>query len=200
MARPKTASDEEILQAAHRVISRRGFEGFSLAEVAREVGISRSAIIQRFESTRALKLKLTDKMIDRFRDALNSLPVIRSGDGLIALMSFIGDMVKGRDNLAVFMQNLQADFNDDEFNALELRRIETLRQAISARMPEVKIDHDSAVLAFIANMGGSLMQWQIWSDADASTYLVERTRAWLALAGIAFSQTEPTVPLKVAGK
>jgi AcrR family transcriptional regulator len=34
MGRPFTASDEEVLQAAARVLLRRGPDGFSIAEVA----------------------------------------------------------------------------------------------------------------------------------------------------------------------
>ncbi len=91
MARPKTASDTEILQAAHRVMIRRGFERFTVAEVAREVGVSRSAIIQRFESTEALKIRLTARMVERFRQTLDSLPVSRSEEGLLELTGFIGN-------------------------------------------------------------------------------------------------------------
>ena len=190
MARPKSASDGEILQAAHRVIARRGYEGFSLAEVAREVGISRSAIIQRFESTRALKVTLTNQMIHHFRQALDALPVSRGGDGLIALAAFIGSMISARDALSVFMQNFQADLKDEELSVLERERTEVLVKAISLRMPDLAIEHDSGVMAFMAHMGGSLMQWQFDEDSNdtASEYLAERIKAWLTLAGIPYDK------------
>ncbi len=74
---------------------------------------------------------------------------------------------------------------------MEQQRMEVLRSAVSARMPAVAVEHDSAVLAFIAHMGGSLMQWQVLSEGDAASYLMERTRAWLKLAGIPFSGEAP---------
>jgi AcrR family transcriptional regulator len=49
MARPLSATDEDILQSAQQVMRRRGFEGFSLSEVAREVGLTRTAIALRFK-------------------------------------------------------------------------------------------------------------------------------------------------------
>lgn len=190
MARPKTASDEEILQAAHRVMLRRGHEGFTLSEVAREVGLTRSAIIQRFDSTQSLKITLTAKMVSLFEGALNSLPVSCSGDGLVALVEFIGGMIPDRKQLGAFMQSLQSGIHDKDLVNLESQRSMALHQAISDRMPIVAIDHDSAVLAFMANIGGSLSQWQVWSDVDAKTFLVERTCEWLRLAGIPFEDAE----------
>jgi AcrR family transcriptional regulator len=47
--RPRTASDEEILAATHRVISSVG-PRFTLADVAREIGLAPATLIQRFGS------------------------------------------------------------------------------------------------------------------------------------------------------
>ncbi len=188
MARPKTASDEAILQAAHRVFVRRGYDGFTLSEVAREVGISRAAIIQRFESTHALKMTLTRSMVDQFCKLMDSLPVSRDGDALVSLTAFIGQMVADRQQLGFFMQNLAADMNDEALAKLEAERGRALYTAIAVRMPELTLPHESAVKLFAAHLGGALMQWQLEPEhIDARTYLVERTRAWLDLAGVRYS-------------
>lgn len=188
MARPKSASDREILLAAHRVYARRGRDGFTLSEVAREVGISRAAIIQRFRSTKSLKLTLSQQMVQYFSAALDALPAGRGGDALLSLASFIARMVPDRGQLGAFLQNFQADLQDIELAALEKRRGAIMYAAISERMPDVAIAHDSAVASFAAHIGGSLMQWQANSEeGDVHEFLVSRTRAWLMLAGVEFS-------------
>jgi len=52
--RPRLASDEDILMAAFRAIARLGPARLTLADVAREAGVSAAALVQRFGSKRAL--------------------------------------------------------------------------------------------------------------------------------------------------
>ncbi|MFT5482817.1 MAG: TetR/AcrR family macrolide resistance operon transcriptional repressor [Halieaceae bacterium] len=199
MARPKSASDTDILQAAHRVFALRGPDGFSLAEVAREVKISRAAIIQRYGSTRSLMLTLTQQMVIGFRNLMDGLPVSRSGDALISLAQLIGRMAGSREQLALFQQNLHADLRDDDLTRFEGERSTIWFGAISKRMPETSIPHDTAVALFAAQIGGNLMQLHLQLDAvSASQFLVERTRAWLSLTAIAFSDTIDEYPLSLA--
>ena len=79
---------------------------------------------------------------------------------------------------------LHSNIKDEELAKLERRREEALRAAVSARMPTVAIAREAAVNAFLAHIGGSLMQWEVKTDIDAGTHLVERTKEWLRLAGI----------------
>src|SRR5579864_2718623 len=97
MARPFTATDEDILNAAGRVIARRGPDGFSISEVAADVGLSRAAIILRFKSTHALKVTLLTRMVEQFAFALKALPQTASGDNVLRLAGFIGGYVRSRD-------------------------------------------------------------------------------------------------------
>ncbi len=54
--RPRQASDEDILMAAFRAIARLGPARMTLADVAKDAGVSPAAIVQRFGSKRALLL------------------------------------------------------------------------------------------------------------------------------------------------
>lgn len=195
MARPKHASDEEVLQAAHRIYTERGHQGFTLSELARDVGLSRAAIIQRFDSADALRMKLARERIGRFATILDALPVAHGGDGLVSLAAFIGSLVGERRQLSSFMQNLQADLGAGELLELEKSRGKMLDNAIGLRMPALNIDPHSAVLAFRAQLSGSLWQWQVEErDISARDFLVERTREWLRLAGIPFGETVEYYP------
>jgi TetR/AcrR family transcriptional regulator, macrolide resistance operon repressor len=188
MARPKQASDEQVLQAAHRIYAECGHQGFTLSQLARELGLSRAAIIQRFDSAEALRMRLARERIANFRSLLEQLPAQRSGDALLSLATFIGGMVGSRPQLAAFMQNMQTDLADDEMVQLEKDRGEAMLDAISVRMPETAVDKQSAALAFRAHISGTLLQWQVEErPITPRDFLVERTREWLRLAGIPFS-------------
>src|SRR5580700_2906759 len=100
MGRPFTASDDDILNAAGKVIARRGPDAFSIAEVAADVGLSRAAIILRFKSTHALKVTLLARMVERFCAALQALPQTPSSDNVLRLAAFIGSYVRSRQSLA----------------------------------------------------------------------------------------------------
>src|SRR5581483_11914618 len=102
MGRPFTATDDDILQAAGKVIARRGPDGFSIAEVAADVGLSRAAIILRFKSTAALKVTLLNRMVEKFAAALRTLPQAPGGDNLLRLAAFIGGYIRSRESLASF--------------------------------------------------------------------------------------------------
>jgi TetR/AcrR family macrolide resistance operon transcriptional repressor len=187
MGRPFTASDEQILLAAGKVIALRGPEEFTLAEVAEEVGLSRAAIILRFKSTHALKVTLLTKMVERFARALEVLPTTPSGNNVLRLAAFIGGYVGTRENGAKFFANYyNSNLRNRELLELERQRGEALQQAISRVMPKVSIDHAAAISAFRAHLSGTIMAWISLETPDSRRYMVLRTREWLQLAGIPF--------------
>jgi len=189
MARPFTATDDDILRAAAKVMQRRGPDAFAMAEVAAEVGLSRAAIILRFKSTHDLKVTLLTKMVERFAEALAALPQSPSGDNLLRVAAFIGNHVGSREGSAKYFANyFTTNARDRELFELERLRGEVLRQAISKVMPQVVIDHDSAVTAFRSHLSGSIIAWLGNDEPDSCRHVVLRTREWLRLAGIAFSE------------
>lgn len=188
MARPQSVSDEAILSAAQRVISQRGYDAFTLSEVADEVGLSRAAIILRFKSTQALKLRLTSEAVDRFVQSIEALPLLRNGDGLLDLASFIGARISDRSRVGLFFRMHRANLGDKELAEIEHKRERAWRCAISDRMPKVSISHESAVAAFAAHLAGSILSWEAESERDGAAYLVKRTEEWLTLAHIPFGR------------
>jgi AcrR family transcriptional regulator len=189
MGRPFTASDDEILGAAGKVMARRGPDGFSIAEVAADVGLSRAAIILRFKSTHALKVTLLARMVERFSAALQALPQTPSGDNVLRLAAFIGGYVRSRQSLAGFFSTYSINIQDPELLELELKRGQALRSAIASVMPEVAIDHACAVDAFSAHLTGTIMAWlAVDDDDDPRGFVVRRTTDWLGLAGVPYSE------------
>lgn len=205
MARPQSVSDQGILNAAWRVIAKRGHDSFTLAEVAEEVGLSRAAIILRFKSTKALKLELVVHMTDRFRQKIEAMPASRSGDALLDFADMIGQSIKSHDNFAHFMTVYRGNIQDNELAALERKRGQIMQDAISVRMPKTALDQHCAVLSFMAHLSGSMMQWEGESGISPSDYLIERTQDWLTLAQIQFTRrisnaTQGRLKIRQAGR
>jgi TetR/AcrR family macrolide resistance operon transcriptional repressor len=187
MARTQTVSDEEIFVAARNVISRRGVHGFTLTDVASEVGLSRAAIILRFKSTHALKVQLMERMADAFVGLLEQLPTERSGDSLLAVAAFIGSHMGDRKSLPSFFASYAANMEERELADIEKKRGAALRKAILRVMPETRIDREAAASAFNAHLTGTIMNWVAVAETDSTAFLVQRTREWLLLAEIPFS-------------
>jgi AcrR family transcriptional regulator len=188
MARPQSVSDEEILHVAWQVIARRGYNSFTLAEVAEAVGLSRAAIILRFKSTKALRLRLATHMTDRFEQRFTEMPVSRSGDALLDFAEMMGKWIDSHDKFARFMAIFHENIQDEELAAIERKRGDILHRAVTLRMPKTALDTKSAVLSFRAQLSGAMMQWEVESGVSPSDYLVARTQDWLTLAQIEFTR------------
>ena len=189
MARPFTASDDDILRAAAIVMHRRGPDAFALAEVATEVGLSRAAIILRFKSTHDLKLTLLTKLVESFENELQTLPNTPSGDNLLQVAAFVGDRLRSRKGGSKFFANyFTTNVRDRDLLKLEIRRGAALNQAVSKVMPPVAIDHASAVRTFISHLTGCIVAWLGEGDRDSRGYLIVRTKEWLKLVNIPFSE------------
>ena len=74
MPRHKSISDEELLDRALPVIGRAGPAGFTLADVAREVGVSPATLLQRFGDKQTLIERVFSRDNERFVDWIGNLP------------------------------------------------------------------------------------------------------------------------------
>lgn len=188
MARSPTVSDEEILDAAKTVLYRRGPDAFTLAEVATAVGLSRAAIILRFKSTQELKITLLGKMVSSFTLEVENLPKTPGGDNLLKIAAFIGNRLSDVQSLSSFLNNHLSNISEPALADLEKKRGAAWFNAISRAMPPVAIDHDAAVAAFSAHLSGTLLAWPGRDNETCLNYMLRRTREWLRLAGIPYSE------------
>lgn len=78
MPRPKLVSDADILDATRRVLLRQG-AGFTLSDVATEVGLSRAALIQRFTNKAGLERHLAAYHLGALQRLIGGLPVTNKG-------------------------------------------------------------------------------------------------------------------------
>lgn len=188
MARPQTLSDDEIIEGAMRVIRRAGYDRFTLSEVARETGLSRPAILKRFKSAQALKVIVSKHAVDAFVARLDALPVERSGDGLLALVDFMGSMTRTHTGVARFFARHRGNLTNPALAAIERRRGKAWIDAIEARMPKTQLKRHDAARGFAALLSGAVMQWQNMPGANGAAYLRERAEDWLVLARIHYNK------------
>lgn len=71
----------QILDAAERLVQERGFNGFSYADVARELGVTKAALHYHFGSKAELGDALIDRYATRFFEALGKVDVEQTDAG-----------------------------------------------------------------------------------------------------------------------
>jgi AcrR family transcriptional regulator len=182
MARPRTASDEDILRAAFVAISRLGPARLTLADVAREAGLTPAALVGRFGSKRGLLLAAAadaaggDAYIfpglrQRHRSPLAALYGLAE-----CLAGLYGETPEAVAHTLAFAQ---ADLNDPEFHQHALTGSLGMRTGIrqfvreSIAKGELRpCDATRLAGALHATLTGSLINW--------ATHRQGRLAAWLS--------------------
>jgi len=194
--RPRQASDEDILRAAFRAISRIGPAKLTLADVAGEAGISAAALVQRFGSKRALLLAAAkdaaagDQYIFpalRARHASPAAAIV----GLAECMSLMGTTPAEIANNLAF---LQIDLPDDDFHRHALAASVGMREGIRGLVRDAmaageltKGDPARLASALHATLNGSMVNWAVHRDGPMTSAIARDLRAvlgpWLTAAG-----------------
>jgi len=130
-AEHKQRRREEILEGAQRAFARHGYEGATVARLEEEIGLSRGAIFNYFESKEALFVALVARSSDRFVD-------IWLERGYRSLLEAVAH--EDADWLSVQIEAARRVRTDERFREqVELleQRTESQRQERHARLSEV---------------------------------------------------------------
>lgn len=179
--RPRTASDDAILDAAQRAIDRHGPASFTLAHITAEIGLAPATLVQRFGSKRglilALKARLPRLTVEAFgaEDAsLEPAPTDRLQD---ALRRLTGPVASAAD-LANRIAFLQLDLTDPAVrdaataHQTELRRqIRQLLVAATAHGELVRHDHTRLAQAIATAWFGSMTTWSLAGEGEFAVWL-----------------------------
>ena len=182
MARPRTASTEDILRAAFVAIGRLGPARLSLADVAREAGLTPAALVVRFGSKRALLLAAA---ADAAGGDAYIFPGLRQRHrSPLAALYGLADCLAGLfgETPQAVAHNLaftQAEVNDAEFHQHALRGSRGMRtgirQLVREAMAKGELRPGNATRlagALHATLIGSLTSW--------ATHREGRLAAWLS--------------------
>lgn len=167
MARPRTITDERLLQAAEVVIGQVG-PGFTLAQVATEARVAVGTVAQRFGSKNGLLQALsrlnTQTVIERMRERAQVADPV---EGLRAAVVVVYEGLGSAETAANHLGQLGVDIGDPELRALlgehftaveaELR---VLMRAAARRLPGAPgVVRAARVLLGVAN--GAALDWSI---------------------------------------
>ncbi len=180
MPRPKTVDDDAVLDAAVRVVDRRGPAGLTLAAVAEEAGLSAATLVQRFASKRGLLLALAGRGAGTGGSTLRAA-ARRHRSPLRALVAGLVDMsaaVDRPDVLANQLAFLQMDLSDPDFHEPALAHARAVRaevrELLDAAVARGELrPQDTARLAQAVQTtyNGALITWAIHREGRLGTWL-----------------------------
>jgi AcrR family transcriptional regulator len=186
MPRRKTITDDEILERALPVIARAGPGGFTLADIARAIGLSPATLLQRFGNKKSLVERAFARDNARFAEWVEALPV---GSGMGATLAVY------RAATATFHENpepeladhllwLREDIRDPVFNAMARARFALFRSAIMRRLPPLRLPAEDVANLLDAQCHGAIIQWAIEPRGTLTEHVIESIARVLQLAAV----------------
>lgn len=181
--RPRATSDSAILIAAHRAVTRVGPMRLTLADVAREAGVSPATLVQRFGSKRQLLLALVAASSGDAEDQWAPIQALARQSPRKALFAYaecMAGLAPTPEALANQLSFLQMDLVDPEFHRVAVAHAretltflkKTLDDAVA--MGELTPCNTKRLARAVqATVGGSLVQWAIDRDGQLRSRLRE---------------------------
>jgi AcrR family transcriptional regulator len=185
--RPRATTDEDLLAATHRVVSRLG-PNLTLADVAKEAGVSPATLMQRFGSKRGLLLAFAAAGSG---DVSQELAAIRAKHpsplaAVYEVARCMAAMAETPETLANSLAFLQMDLVDPEFHQHALEHSRGMQAGLKALLDEAVKERELAptdtmrlARAVQAMIGGSLLQWAIDRDGTVADRITEDLGALL---------------------
>jgi AcrR family transcriptional regulator len=180
-ARPRKVTDEDLYAATYRAMTRLGPGELTLAEIAREAGVTPAVLVQRFGSKRALLLALAEQHAGS-ADAFMHELAQRHESPLTALRAYAECMSQLATTPAAFARTLaylQIDLEDEDFRRHLLRNAKATRAglqrlvAAAIEAGELRRDTDAGRLAEVleALVSGSMMTWAFYRKGTAASWV-----------------------------
>jgi len=171
--RPRATSDADILSATYRIVSRLG-PNLTLADIAKEAGISPATLVQRFGSKRGLLLALASSGSQGLPEEFARIRAAHRSP--LAALVGVGDcmaaMAESPETLSNSLAFLQMDLVDPEFHKHALAHSRAMRSEIARLLDEAvaagelqECDTRKLARAVQSLLGGSMLQWAIDRDS-----------------------------------
>jgi AcrR family transcriptional regulator len=188
MPRPRTISDEAVLDAVLALALRVGPARVTFAAAAAEAGLSAATLVQRFGSKRELLLAADKRGIDLWVGALDRSaavsPLARVVEGLVLAV----DPAATPEQMANSVAMLQLDLADPDFHAETLRGAQAVRARIARDLDaalaagELRSGTDVATLAKLVETTyhGAMIGWAIHREGTLADWMREQVETVLA--------------------
>ena len=184
MPRRKSISDAEILERALPLMAKAGPAGFTLADVARAVGVAPATLIQRFGDKQTLIERAFASDNDRFVAWLEGLP---QGVGAAVVVRIYADATRlfgDNPSLSDHLLWLREDIRDPALNRLARRRFALFRVEIVKRLPPLPIPAQRAARLLDAQYHGAVVQWALEPKGKLADFVAHSLKDWFRLSGL----------------
>jgi AcrR family transcriptional regulator len=180
MSRPRTTSDETILDAVSRVIARVGPGTLTLADVAEEAGHSPAGLVQRFGSKHGLLLALART---RAAGVHAEFAAVRAGNPspTEALMETLAGMTHHADTPEALAHHLAfalMDLHDAEFHRAAFTHARAMLDEIGASLYAMvaagelsECDTESVARTVQTAYNGALVTWSVYRQGTLTEWL-----------------------------
>jgi AcrR family transcriptional regulator len=188
MPRPRSISDDAILDAVLDLAHRIGPARLTFAAVAAEVGLSAATLVQRFGTKRDLLLAADKRGVDLWVGALDrstaASPLGRVVEGLVLAVEGVATPELMANSVAM----LQLDLADPDFHAETLRGARAVRARVERDLSaaldagELRAGTDVATLATLVETTyhGAMIGWAIHRECPLAEWMRAQVEAVLA--------------------
>lgn len=181
MARPRKATDDQIFEAAYRVMLRRGPAEWTLADIAAEAGLSAGALVQRFGSKRQLLVVLIARFAEAVPDMYAALRA-KHRSPLAALRAYaahVACLAASPGELAHHLDYLKLDLTDPQMHPHFKRQAEAARSFVSATLADAvargelrKGTNVRRLTRLVESViGGALFTWATYREGPAGDWM-----------------------------
>jgi AcrR family transcriptional regulator len=189
MPRPKKATDEQVFEAAVRLMGRLGPAELTLAGIAEEAGVTAAALVQRFGSRRGLQLALAERVAGKTPDLFAELRT-RHREPLAAIRAYAACYAGMGDSPAAVARSLGyllQDLTDPDLNSRVRAQARATRDGLrllvrdAVRAGALKPNTDVGALSrtIEAVLGGSLLAWAFYQEGPSARWVATDLEAIL---------------------
>ena len=188
--RPQKVTDDDVFGAAQRAMSRRGPHELTLADIAKEAGVTAGRLVQRFGSKRGLFLAIAERFAGSAGPVFQGLRAAHPSPlaAIRAYAACMADLAPTPEALLRNLAYLQLDLTDNLLrghlveNARATRReIEALvKAAVAAGELRPEVDARALGRTVETVVGGSLMSWATYREGKAADWMLRELDAVLA--------------------
>lgn len=179
MPRPKSITDDKLMDIALEVIQNVGPEKFTLQDISKKASLSPSTLVQRFGSKTALLKRVILHSKERLEKHLSSVDALIEGDPKEALMEWLISTAlpfRERASFASHLSVLKQDILDDEMRTLSRQHIHLFQENIrmylvhiDPKMDEQMLQHWTQMIE--AQWQGLLWQWALSGEGELESWL-----------------------------
>jgi AcrR family transcriptional regulator len=173
MPRPKTQTDADVLEAAHRLLHAEGPDALTFARLAHYCGLAPATLVQRFKSKDGLKqaalLFAWDKLDARTAELARQVP--KTPAGAIKLLSALSQGYGGIEAYARGLLVLREDLSDPVLRARGAAWRRALSKALDRCFAGIAGAPKDMGLLAASHWQGSLLWWGFEPTEDIQRYV-----------------------------